>query len=66
MDDRIVDLEVRYSFQEKQLKELSEALFEQGQLLERLTLRVERIERSLRELFESFGPTPPNEKPPHY
>lgn len=62
METRLVDLEVRYSYLERQLEELSGVLFEQRRTIERMESRLKDLEGRLRELGEPIG----NEPPPHY
>jgi uncharacterized coiled-coil protein SlyX len=60
MESRIVELEIRYTHLEQQVRELSELVFRQDQLIEALRAKVAALE----------GATEPRatdaEKPPHY
>jgi len=62
MNDRVVDLEVRYSYVERQLEALSGVLFEQQRLVEKLERRVQELEGRV----QGMGEAAPNEPPPHY
>ncbi len=67
MEDRLIDLESRFAFQEQTLLSLSETLAEQQKLIERLEARVRLQDEKLRALEPSplqvDAPEPP---PPHY
>jgi SlyX protein len=62
-DQRLVDLEIRYTHLERQVQELSQVVFAQQRDLDAL-------HKQLRELrgraLDSSEATPPAEKPPHY
>jgi uncharacterized coiled-coil protein SlyX len=62
--ERFLRLETKLAYQEKLLAELNEVVLERSQALERLELRLSRLERALREP-EAEGHLP-HEKPPHY
>lgn len=66
MNQRLTELEIRYSFQSRQVEELNQVICDQQRTIDRLVQRVERLERHLSEIFEAVGPNPPNERPPHY
>ncbi len=66
MEPRITELEVRYSYHERQIEELSRVLYEQGRTIERLLARLERTEQRLGELLEAMTTSPAPERPPHY
>lgn len=63
MEPRIVDLEVRYTHQERLLDELSKIVFEQSKAIAELERRLGALEKRAR---EEGDPTLPHEKPPHY
>jgi SlyX protein len=67
MEDRLIDLESRFAFQEQTLLSLSETLAEQQNLIQRLETRVRQLDEKLRALEPSplqvDAPEPP---PPHY
>ncbi|MBK6513199.1 MAG: SlyX family protein [Polyangiaceae bacterium] len=62
MDERLTDLEIRYTHQERLVEDLSRVVHEQRALIDRLDGRVKELERRL---FTLEDPTP-NEVPPHY
>jgi SlyX protein len=62
MENRLVDLEIRYAHLERQLQELSEVVFAQQRQLDALTKQLKQFQSQLLEPNEAV----PNEKPPHY
>ena len=63
MDARIIELEIRYTHQQRLLEELSGVVAEQGRVLDRLTKEL----LSLRTRVADLAPEEPgNEPPPHY
>ena len=62
MDTRLVDLEIRYTHLERQLQELSEVVFAQQRVIDRLSKEL----LELRNRAQDPGEAPPAEKPPHY
>lgn len=61
-DERIVELEVRFTHQQALLDELSSVLFAQQSTIDRLEGRVRDLERRIADLGEPIHV----EKPPHY
>jgi SlyX protein len=61
-DERLVALEERYSHLQRLHQDLSDVLYGQQRLLDRLEARVRLLEQQLGELV----PDLPHEKPPHY
>lgn len=62
-EDRFVLLETKVAYQEKLISELSEVLAEHGQVIDRLELRVRRLEQALR---DNAGEPVGHDRPPHY
>ncbi|NUP13682.1 MAG: SlyX family protein [Polyangiaceae bacterium] len=62
MDERLTEIEIRYTHQERLLHELSAVVHEQRSLIDKLDARVRDLERRLADLEEPS----PNEPPPHY
>jgi uncharacterized coiled-coil protein SlyX len=62
MSERLTDLEVRYSYLERQLEELSGVLFEQRRAIEALERRTKELEARLQQAGEPVL----DEPPPHY
>jgi uncharacterized coiled-coil protein SlyX len=62
MEQRLVDLEIRYTHLERQLDELSQVVFEQRQLLDRLVKDLS----VLRSRVAASEGDAPDEPPPHY
>ena len=62
MEDRLVDLEVRYTHLERQVDELGRVVFEQHNLIDRLTREIVALRASVVGAKEAQG----DEPPPHY
>lgn len=62
MNERLVDLEIRYTHQARLLEELSQQLFEHRRLIESLEKRLDAHEKRAGAQAEDF----PNDPPPHY
>jgi SlyX protein len=67
-EERLVEIETKIAFQEKTIKDLNDALYEQQQEIERLGDTCNALVKRVKELSESgLGiDAPANEKPPHY
>jgi SlyX protein len=64
---RIVELEVRYTHQEKVLSDLSDVLYEQRRAFDKLVVRVVALEQKLSELTATPRVRDPKDDvPPHY
>lgn len=63
-EERFVRLEVKAAYLEKLALDLNEVVIAQGQLIEELRLRFDRVERQLRAGTDEAAI--PDEKPPHY
>ncbi len=69
MQDEIIELQSKLSFQEQTINELNNALVSQQQQIDRLELKIQLLEDSLAEVEEQAGPLTgqgQQEKPPHY
>jgi uncharacterized coiled-coil protein SlyX len=62
MEQRLVDLEIRYTHLERQLDELRQVVFEQRKLLDRLVKDL----AVLRSRIAASAEDAPDEPPPHY
>ena len=62
MDNRLIDLEIRYTHLERQIQELSEVVFAQQRAIDSLSKEL----IALRGRIEDPGEALPAEKPPHY
>lgn len=65
LEERIIELEIRSSFQAEKLEALSDALYVQQKELDRLAARLAAAERRMTSGDDEDG-GPANEKPPHY
>jgi uncharacterized coiled-coil protein SlyX len=63
-EERFVRLEIKAAYLEKLAFDLNDVVIAQGQLIDELVIRLDRVERQLRggEDDERI----PDEKPPHY
>lgn len=65
-DNRLTEVEVRYSYLERLVEDLSQAFYEQQRLIDKLSTRLEHVESLLAETLEDPSQRLPHEKPPHY
>jgi uncharacterized coiled-coil protein SlyX len=63
-EERFVRLEVKCAYLEKLALDLNEVVIAQGQLIDELVSRLDRVERQLRAAPDDEAI--PHEKPPHY
>jgi SlyX protein len=61
-EERLTELEIRYTHQQDMIEQLSDLVARQGRLLDALRAEIDRLRRQA----EADEPTPPNERPPHY
>lgn len=67
MDEkRLTEVEIRYSYLEQHVRDLSQVIHEQQQVILTLNSRLERVERLIEEAMAEPGNQLPHEKPPHY
>jgi SlyX protein len=69
MDEKLVELETRYSYQEDLLQQLNETVIAQQKQLDEQSRQLQFLHNQLVELRESAStaePGPADEKPPHY
>ncbi len=66
MDQRLTELEIRYTHQAELLTELSSVLYEQQRVMAKLEARVKELERRLADEGPGGDGPIPNEPPPHY
>ncbi|HMA93401.1 MAG TPA: SlyX family protein [Polyangiaceae bacterium] len=67
MDDiRLTEVEVRYTYLERLVEDLSKVLHDQQRLIDSLSTRVDRIESLIADAMNQSSEQPPHEKPPHY
>ena len=62
MENRIVNLEVRYTHLERQVDELSQVVFEQQKVIDRMTRELRALQARLNGVDDDSA----NEPPPHY
>jgi SlyX protein len=69
MQDELIELQSKLSFQEQTIFELNEALISQQQQIDALQLQIKLLEDRLAEVEEQASPLTAqglHEKPPHY
>ena len=64
-EERLIELEIRYTEQSALLEELSAELYKANEVIDELKLRIKRLEKTSLDLLNRQE-LPPNEKPPHY
>ena len=62
-DQRLVELETRYTLQQDLLQQLSDVVAEQGREIQRLQQELERLKGRVSDAPPPFDP---DERPPHY
>lgn len=65
-DIRLTEVEVRYTYLERLVEDLSKVLHDQQRLIDSLSTRVDRIESLIADAMNQSSERPPHEKPPHY
>ncbi len=66
-ENRLIDIETRLAFQEDAIERLSDVLYRQQELLDRLAARCDLLGTKVTELAEKLpDEVGGNEKPPHY
>ena len=65
IEDRVTELEIRYTHQEDLVQQLSDELYKATSRIDALVEKVRALEATLQQVAES-EPLPPSEKPPHY
>ncbi|MBD3610011.1 MAG: SlyX family protein [Gammaproteobacteria bacterium] len=67
MEDRIVELETKLAFQDDLLAQLDAVVQQQSMMIDKLQLRVERLEQQLQTALPSMIKSESEETPPpHY
>jgi uncharacterized coiled-coil protein SlyX len=65
-DQRLTEVETRYTYLERLVEDLSRVLHDQQRTIDGLSSRLGRLETSLADALDSHDDRPPHEKPPHY
>jgi uncharacterized coiled-coil protein SlyX len=65
-DSRLTEVEVRYSYLERLVEDLSHVLHEQQRTIDTLSTRLMRVESLIAEAMTNSQDQLPHEKPPHY
>jgi uncharacterized coiled-coil protein SlyX len=65
-EKRLTEVEIRYTYLEQLVKDMSLVIHEQQQTIVALSARLERVEQLIAEAMDQPGNALPHEKPPHY
>lgn len=66
LEDRVADLESRLAFQDDALQTLSDVVYEQERVIERLRLQMQALIKRLEDLQGQVGVAEDEVPPPHY
>ena len=67
IEDRLVDIEIKLSYQEETIRELNSVVCGQQKQIDHLESIYKVFASRFKDLSETIGGKPPlNEKPPHY
>ncbi|MCY1401389.1 Protein SlyX [compost metagenome] len=66
LEERVADLESRLAFQDDALQTLSDVVYEQERVIERLRLQMQVLIKRLEELQGEVGVADDDAPPPHY
>lgn len=66
LENRITDLESRLAFQDDALQTLSDVVYEQERVIERLRLQMQALLKRLEDLQGQVGVSDDEAPPPHY
>ena len=65
-ENRLTEVEVRYSYMERLVEDLSRVLHEQQRVIDVMSTRLERVEAMIVDAIDQPNQRLPHEKPPHY
>ncbi len=65
-DNRLTEVETRYTFLERLVEDLSRVVHEQQRTIDIMSNRLQRLEALVAEGMDPPGERSPQEKPPHY
>ena len=67
-DNRFIDMETRFAYQEKTIADLNDVVTEQQKAIENLEAIVEKLTQRFHDLSKALSgiDAPANEQPPHY
>lgn len=66
LEERVADLESRLAFQDDAMQTLSDVVYEQERVIERLRLQMQALIKRLEELQGQVGVADDDVPPPHY
>lgn len=65
-DQRLTEVEIRYTYLEQLVSSMSQVMHEQQLTISALSTRLERLEQLITEAMQQPNDRLPHEKPPHY
>jgi uncharacterized coiled-coil protein SlyX len=65
-ETRLTEVEIRYTYLEQLVKDMSQVMHQQQQTIDLLSTRIERLEQVIADAMNQSGESLPHEKPPHY
>ncbi len=68
LEERLIETETKFAYQEKLLQELSDVVYDQQQQIDKLTKKLNDFVSQLNDLTDTIpqSSAPADEKPPHY
>ena len=67
LDDKLVDMEIRFAHQQDHIEQLDQVIYRQQQTIDKLEQRVEQLEKRLKTVTDSNILKPEEDSPPpHY
>ncbi len=66
IDQRIIDLETKISFQDKSIEDLSDSLYQHQQQIAQLEKALQVLQKRIESDQQGESEIRPQEKPPHY
>ncbi len=66
LDQRIIDLETKISFQDKSIEDLSDSLYQHQQQIIQLEKALQVLQKRIESDQQGESEIRPQEKPPHY
>ena len=66
MEQRLIELEIKLSYQESIITDLNESVIAQQREIDRLKTGMEMLKKRLQELQDVSGENLPHTRPPHY
>ncbi len=67
-EERLIDIETKFAFQDRTIKELNDVVYDQQKQIDKLNDTCNALANKIKELYETAtgNKAPLNERPPHY